>query len=63
MLFYTVQEIAEILKISYERALDVVKYSGVAYIKVGRQYRVSQRAFNKFFDRERSIEIDTTVYN
>lgn len=63
MLFYTVQEIAEILKVSYEKALDVIKYSGVPYIKVGRQYRVSQRSFNKFFDRNCSVEIDVTVNN
>ena len=63
MLFYTAQEIAEILQVSYEKALDIIKYSGIHYVKFGRQYRVSHKAFNKFFDRDCSIEIDTTVTN
>ena len=38
--YLTVKEIAELLKISYDSALDVVKYSGVEYVQIGRQYRV-----------------------
>lgn len=34
-------EVAQILKISYESALSFIKYSGIDYIKIGRQYRVS----------------------
>ena len=36
----TVQEVAAILKVSYETALMYIKQNGLA-IKVGRQYRVS----------------------
>lgn len=48
MTLLTPQEIADILKISYEKALEFVKYSGVPYIKVGRQYRVDSSALNTF---------------
>ena len=38
--YLTVTELADLLRISYENALNFIKYSGVEYIKVGRQYRV-----------------------
>ena len=37
----TAYEIAEILKISYHKSLDFIRYSGIDYIKIGSQYRVS----------------------
>ena len=44
----TPQEIADILKISYHKALDFVRYSGIDYIKIGNQYRVSAEKFRAF---------------
>ncbi|MBE6533484.1 MAG: helix-turn-helix domain-containing protein [Ruminococcaceae bacterium] len=41
----TPREIADILKISYHKALDFIKYSGIDYIKVGSRYRVSKEKF------------------
>ena len=41
----TPREIADILKISYHKALDFIKYSGIDYIKVGSQYRISKEKF------------------
>ena len=41
-------EIAQILKISYHKALEFVKYSGIYYIKIGSQYRVSKEKFYAF---------------
>ncbi len=46
--FYTAQEISKMMKISYQNALLLIRYSGIPYIKIGRQYRVSVDAFNEF---------------
>lgn len=46
--YMTVGEIAEMLKISYDKALEFVKYSGVEYIQIGRQYRVLESKLNAF---------------
>ena len=50
--YLSAQEIAQILKVSYDKALDFIKYSGVAYVKIGRQYRVSAKALEQFLDTE-----------
>ena len=44
--YLTVSEIADMLKISYDKALDYIKTSGVEYVKIGRQYRVSESKLN-----------------
>lgn len=44
----TPYEIAEIMKISYHKALDFIKYSGIDYVKIGSQYRVSAEKFYAF---------------
>lgn len=44
----TPNDIAEVLQISYEKALDFIKYSGVKFTKIGRQYRVSEASLNAF---------------
>lgn len=46
----TPREIADILKISYHKALDFIKYSGIDYIKVGSRYRVSKEKFFAFIN-------------
>ena len=38
----TPRELADRLKISYEKALEIIRYSGLKYTKIGRQYRVSE---------------------
>lgn len=48
MAMLTAQDIAKILKISYHKALDFIRYSGVDYIKIGNQYRVSEDKFKAF---------------
>lgn len=50
--FLTPNEIAEILKISYPTALAFVKYSGIDYIKIGNQYRVSEEKFNAYIQKK-----------
>ena len=44
----TAADISKILKISYHNALDFIKYSGIDYIKIGNQYRVSEDKFRAF---------------
>ena len=44
--YMTVAEVAEMLKISYDKALDFIKYSGVEYVLIGRQYRVLESKLN-----------------
>ena len=48
----TPKEVAKILKISYESALGFIKYSGIDYIKVGNQYRVSAEKLKVFLNRK-----------
>ena len=61
MKFLTPYDIAEILSISYEKALNFVKYSGVEYIHIGRQYRVSEDALKVFLKKHREINIESEV--
>ena len=56
--FLTPREIAEILKVSYETALAVIKYSGIDYVLIGRQYRVSKKSFHDFFNKNSTQIID-----
>ena len=37
----TPADIAKILQVSYDTALHFIKHSGIAYTKIGRQYRVN----------------------
>lgn len=46
--FLTPKEVAKILKISYEKALQFIKYSGIPYIQIGRQYRVAEETLQSF---------------
>lgn len=47
-MYLTVAEVAELLKISYDKALDFIKSSGVEFVQIGRQYRVLQSKLNLF---------------
>ncbi len=44
----TPYDIAKLMQVSYDTALDFIKTSGIAYVHVGRQYRVSETAFKAF---------------
>lgn len=48
----TPKEVAKILKISYESALAFIKYSGIDYVKIGNQYRVSAEKLKAFLNRK-----------
>ncbi len=54
----TPNDVAEILCISYETALAFIKYSGVDYIRVGKQYRVSESKLKAFLERKGHTVVD-----
>lgn len=47
----TVQEVASVLKVSYETALMYIKQNNLA-IKIGRQYRVSKDLLSKHLSKQ-----------
>ena len=53
--YMTVSEVAEMLKISYDKALEFVKYSGVEYVQIGRQYRVLESKLNAFLYPQKTV--------
>ena len=54
----TAKEVAAILKISYDNALAFIKYSGIDYIQVGRQYRVSEEKLSAYLQQQGQIVVD-----
>ena len=54
----TPDEVAKILKVSYEQALKFIKYSGIKYIKIGRQYRVHSHVLDEYLHKTHSISIE-----
>ncbi|MBQ7378814.1 MAG: helix-turn-helix domain-containing protein [Clostridia bacterium] len=48
MNFLTAKDIANILRVSYHTALEFIRHSGIDYIKIGSQYRVSEDKFYAF---------------
>ena len=54
----TPKEVAETLKISYEAALAFIKYSGIDYVRVGRQYRVSEDKLKAFLMKKGTTIVD-----
>lgn len=41
----TAKDIAEIMNIGYIKALNVIKYSGMAFKRIGNTYRVPKKIF------------------
>ena len=56
----TPHDVADILKVSYETALEFIKYSGIDYIKIGRQYRISRDTLTTFLQKRGHTIIDLT---
>lgn len=52
--YLTVAEVAEMLKVSYETALNFVKHN-VEYVNIGRQYRVLESKLNAVLYPEKSV--------
>ena len=57
MKMLTPHEVAERLNVSYDTALRIIKSSGIPYLKIGRQYRVSERVFNELVDQQEIVFI------
>lgn len=47
-IYYTTYEVAEMLKISYETSLELMKNPNSGGVKVGRQYRISKTKLEDF---------------
>lgn len=56
--YLTPREIADLLQISYDNALGFIKYSGVKYVRLGRQYRVEERDLINFLAQNDNIVVD-----
>jgi len=54
----TAHDIADILQITYPYALAFIKYSGVRYMKIGKQYRVLASDFYNFLEETENIDVD-----
>lgn len=52
------RDIAEILNVSYETALAFVRYSGIEYVQIGRQYRVAANKLEAFLLRKGNTIVD-----
>ena len=55
--FLTPYDIADILHISYDSALVWIKQSGIDYLRVGRQYRVSAEKLQAFLQRKGRVVV------
>lgn len=57
MQMLTPRDVAERLKISYEQSLRLMRHPNLKSIKIGRQYRVSERALEAFLERNSEIDL------
>ena len=53
----TPTDVASILNVSYDTALAYIKRSGIPYIKIGRQYRVSEESLHEILHTGDCVEI------
>lgn len=58
MKMLTPAEVAERLSVSYDTALQLIKYSGLPYAKIGRQYRVSEAVIDDIVNQTDVVVID-----
>jgi excisionase family DNA binding protein len=58
MKMLTPAEVAERLNISYDTALRMIKTSGIAYLKIGRQYRVNEAVINELTSQGEVVIVD-----
>ena len=56
----TPTDVAEALQVSYETALAFIRYSGIDFVKIGRQYRVSEEKLAAFLNKRGQTYIDIT---
>lgn len=55
-------DVAEILGVSYETALSFIKYSGIDYVRIGRQYRVSESKLKAFTEKKGKTSVNISEF-
>lgn len=66
MIMLTPYDIAERLQVSYDTVLSLIKQGEIAHVKVGRQYRVSEKALADFINGETTASVKSNnknIYN
>lgn len=58
----TPNDVAEILGVSYETALSFIKYSGIDYVRIGRQYRVSECKLKAFTEKKGKTSVNISEF-
>lgn len=58
MKMLTPAEVAERLRVSYDTALHLIKYSGLPYLRIGRQYRMSEVVLDDLITRAYVVTVD-----
>ena len=48
--YYTVQEVADLLKLHWQSVLNYIKKGDLKALKLGKGYRISQQALDNFID-------------
>ena len=57
MQMLTARDVAEMLKISYEQSLRLMRHPDLKSKKIGRQYRVSDKALEAFLERNDEVDL------
>lgn len=58
MIFYTTEELQELLKLSNKQARALMRTEGFPSIKIGSGYRVEQEAFLDWMHQTKSVRLD-----
>lgn len=53
--FYTVEQVAELLKVHWQTVLNYIKSGKLKAVKLGKGYRISKEAFNEFIKDNQTI--------
>lgn len=53
--FYTVEQVAELLKVHWQTVLNYIKSGKLKAVKLGKGYRISRDAFNEFVNTNTTI--------
>ena len=56
-MFYTPQDLSEIMGICYAKALAFIKNSGINYTQINRTYLVSSVDFDEFIKKNKKVKI------
>lgn len=51
--FYTVEQVADLLKVHWQTILNYIKSGKIEAVKLGKGYRISRKAIDKFTEKNR----------